>query len=90
MVPLLGDFSGPVSATLSAVTNDYGDNTGTALTGGGIALSSADTIIKAVGTTSKLAEAIPIAGTVAGVFSLAYDGYAAYKQYHACMAGGGG
>ncbi len=88
MVPLLGEFSGPVSATLSALTNNYSDKTGTELTGGGIALSSTETALKAIGTTSKAAEAIPIAGTIFGAFSLVYDGYAADKQYNACVAGG--
>ena len=84
MVPLLGDLSATVSGTASALANDYSDSTGTALTGAGILIGSTDTVLKGIGTASKFAEAVPIVGTVAGVFSLAYDGYAAYKQYNAC------
>jgi hypothetical protein len=36
----------------------------------------------------RAAEAIPIAGTAVGLFQLGLDGYKAFQQYQACMAGG--
>ena len=68
----------------SLATTDYSDSKGVALTYTGAAVTFA---ARSAVAGSKLSEAVPFAGIAVGVITTAYDGHAAYEEYHACGAG---